>query len=64
MAVKDSVYLCVMSITKFDNFNVYGYQLTSELFSNDTPSVSCMCLGSNIGVTGKRDVGSFELVVN
>ena len=53
-----------MSITKFDNFNVSGYQLTSELFPNDTPSVSCMCVGSNIRVAGKIDVGSSELVVN
>ena len=52
-----------MVITKFDNFNVSGYQLTSELFSNDTPSVSCMCVGSNVRVTGKSDVGSSELVV-
>ena len=52
-----------MSITNFDNFNVSDYQLTSELFSNDTTSVSCMCAGSNIRVTGKSDVGSSELVV-
>ena len=53
-----------MSITKFDNFDVSGYQLTSEMFSNDAPSVSCMCVDSNIRVTGKSDVGSSELVVN
>ena len=53
-----------MSIAKFDNFNVSGYQLTSELFSNDTLSVSCMFVGSNIRVTGKSDLGSSELVVN
>ena len=47
-----------MSITKSDNFNVSGYQLTSESFSNDTPSVSCMCVGSNIRVAGKSDVDS------
>ena len=47
-----------MSITNFDNFNVSGYQLTSELFSNDTLSVSSMCVGSNIRVTGKSDVVS------
>ena len=64
MAVQDSVCLCVMSITKFDNFNVSGYQLTSELFSNDTQSVSCMCVVSNIRVTDKSDVGSSKLVVN
>ena len=64
MTVPDSVCLRVMSITKFDNFNASGYQLTSEMFSNDTPSVSCMCVGSNIRVTGKSDVGSSDLVVN
>ena len=53
-----------MSITKFDNFNVSGYQVTSELFSNDTTSVSCICVGNNIRVTGKSDVGSSEIVVN
>ena len=46
-----------MSITKIDNFNVSGYQLTSELFSDDTPSVSCMCVGSNIRAAGKSSVG-------
>ena len=53
-----------MSITKFDNFNVSGYQLTLELFSNDSLSVSCICVGSNIRVTGKSHVGSSELVNN
>ena len=53
-----------MSITKFDNFNISGYQLTSELFSNDTPSASCMCVGTNIRVTGKSNVGSSEFVVD
>ena len=53
-----------MSMTKFDNFNVSGYQLTLDVFSYDTPSVSCICVGSNIRVTGKSDVGSPELVVN
>ena len=43
-----------MSITKSDSFNVSGYQLTSESFSNDTPSFSCMCVGSSIRVAGKR----------
>ena len=63
-------YVCVMCITTFDNFNVSGYQLTSELFSNNTPSGSCMFVGSNIRVNGKSDVdgksdvGSSELVVN
>ena len=64
LAVQDFVCLYVMSITKFDNFNVSGYQLTSELFSNDTTPVSCMCVGSNIRVTGKSDVGSSEPIVN
>ena len=64
LAVQDSVCLCVMSITKFDNFNVSGYQLTLELFSNDTQSVSCMCVDSNIRVTDKSDVGSSKLIVN
>ena len=63
-AVQDSVCLCVMSITKFGNFNVSGYQVTSELFSNDTTSVSCICVGNNIRVTGMNDVGSSEIVVN
>ena len=53
-----------MSITKIDNFNVSGYQLTSELFSDDTPSVSCTCVGSNIRAAGKSSVGTSELVVN
>ena len=61
----DPLYLLsVMFITKFDNFNVSGYQLTSEYFSNDTLSVSCMCFGSNIRVTDKSDVGSSELLIN
>ena len=60
LAVQDPVCLCVISITKFDNL----VQLTSALFSNDTPSVSCICVGSNVRVTGKSDVGSSELVVN
>ena len=53
-----------MSITKFDNVNVSGYQMTLELFSNDTQSVSCMCVDSNIRVTDKSDVGSSTLIVN
>ena len=53
-----------MSITKIDNFNVFGYQLTSELLSDDTPSVSCRCLGSNIRAAGKSSIGTSELVVN
>ena len=52
-----------MVLTKFDNFNVSVYQFTSELFSNDSPSVSCMCVRSNIRVTARSDVGSSELVV-
>ena len=60
LAVQDSVCLCVISITKFDNL----VQLTSALFSNITPSFSCICVGSNVRVTGKSDVGSSELVVN
>ena len=55
---------CVMSITKFDNFDVSGYQLTSKLFSNDTPSVSFKCVGSSVGVTGTSDISSSELVVD
>ena len=57
--------LCVISITKSDNFTVSGNQLTSDdQFSNDTPSVSCICVRSNIRVTGKSDVVSSELVFN
>ena len=64
LAIQDCLCQCVMTITKFDKFNVSGYQLTSELFSNDTPSVSCICVGKNIRVIGKSDVGSSELVAN
>ena len=53
-----------MSITKFFNFNVSAYQLTSDMFSNDILPVNCICFGGNIRVTGKSNVGLSELVVN
>ena len=51
-------------VSKFDNFNVSGCQLTSGLFSDDTPAVSCMCLSNNTRFAGKRNVGPAELVLN
>ena len=59
--VQDSVYLGVMFMTNFDNFNVSRYQLTSEFFPNDTASASWMCVGSNIRIAGKSDIDSSEL---
>ena len=33
------------------------------MFSNDTPYVSCMCLGSNIRVTGKINITGDEIAI-